>query len=164
MKKRLVNFSKSPSYTKAKTATSLRVGSEAASEPSTAADIEVTATEGECNARTNTPLSAAAVSAFRTGKSSPLKRTSDPYFDSMNQSENSQLDELLARAIFSSGSPLSLFQTEDWMTFMEKLRPIYKLASRSTLSNKRLENEYQRVKALVNRKFAEDSVFARQTD
>lgn len=73
MKKRLVHCSKSPSYTKAKTATPLRAGSEAASEPSTAADTENTAVEGECNARTNTPLSAAVVSASKTGKSSHLR-------------------------------------------------------------------------------------------
>ena len=71
MKKGLVNCSKSPSYTKAKTATPLRVGSEAASEPSTAADTAVIAVEGECHARTNTLLpTAAAVSALKTGKSS----------------------------------------------------------------------------------------------
>jgi hypothetical protein len=164
MNKLLVNCSKSPNYTKAKTATPLCAGSEAAREPSSAAATAITAIEGECNARKNTPLSAAAASGFKTGKSSPLKRTSDFYFDSMNQTENSQLDELLARAIFSSGSPLSLFGNEEWMKFMEKLRPTYKLASRSTLSNKLLENEYQQVEALVKTKLVETSVLLLQTD
>jgi hypothetical protein len=164
MNKRLVNCSKSPNYTKAKTATPLRAGSEAAREPSSAAATAISAVGGECNARKNTSFSAAAVSGFKTGKSSPLKRTSDLYFDSVNQTENSQLDELLARAIFSSGSPLSLFENEDWMTFMEKLRQIYKLASRSTLRNKLLENEYQQVEALVKTKLAEASVLLLQTD
>jgi len=108
MTKRLVNCSKSPSYTKAKTGTPLRAGSEAASEPLTAVDTSIIAVEGECNARTDTPLSATAVSAFKTGKSSSLKRTSHLYFNSMNQTENSRLGKLLARAIFSSGSPFSL--------------------------------------------------------
>ena len=50
------------------------------------------------------------------------------------------------------------------MTFMEKLRPIYKLPSRSTLSNKLLENEYQQVEALVKTKLAEASILLLQTD
>jgi len=48
------------------------------------ADIAIIAVEGECHARTNTPLSAAAaaaVSTLATGKPSPLKRTLDLYFD-----------------------------------------------------------------------------------
>jgi hypothetical protein len=58
----------------------------------------------------------------------------------MNQTENSQLDKFLARAIFSSGSPLSLVENKDWMTFRQKkLRPLYKLSSRSALSNRLLE-------------------------
>jgi hypothetical protein len=57
LKKRVVNCSKSPSYTIAKIATPLRAGSEALSEPSTAAVTEIGAVEGECNARINTPLS-----------------------------------------------------------------------------------------------------------
>ena len=80
MNKRLVNCLKSHNYTKAKTATPLRAGSEAASEPSTVAATAITAVEGERNAHMNTPLSAAAVSAFKTGKSSCLKPISDLYF------------------------------------------------------------------------------------
>ena len=45
-----------------------------------------------------------------------------------------------------------------------KLRPIYKLPSRSTLSNKLLENEYQRVETLVKTKLAEAFVLLFQTD
>jgi hypothetical protein len=82
----------------------------------------------------------------------------------VNQSENSQLYEILARVIFSSGSPTLLVENEEWMTFIEKLRQIYKLPSRSTLSNKLLENEYQRVEALVITKLAEMSVIALQSD
>ena len=81
----------------------------------------------------------------------------------MNQTENRQLDEILARAIYSSGSPLSLVEHEDWITFMEKLRPSYELPSRSALSNRLLENEYQR-EALVQTKLAEVSVLALQID
>jgi len=121
---------------KQKAATLLRAGSEAASEP------------GHCNhyrwrwipcTYEHTSLSNSSTVSLTTGKLSPLKRTSNSYFDSINQTENSQLVEILARVIFPSGSPLSIFENEDWMTFMEKLRPIYKLTSRFTLSNNLLE-------------------------
>jgi hypothetical protein len=46
-------------------------------------------------------LSTAAISALQTGKSSTLKQALDWYFNSMNQTENNQLIELLARPIFS---------------------------------------------------------------
>jgi hypothetical protein len=45
--------------------------------------------DGECNARMNTSLATAAISALNTGKSSTLKRTLDRLFDSMYQIENS---------------------------------------------------------------------------
>jgi hypothetical protein len=83
----------------------LRARSEAASEPSTSSG-----SEDACNPRTNTYLSTAAVAALKTGKLSNLKQTSDRYFHSINQTENCQLDELLARTTFSSGSPLSLVE------------------------------------------------------
>jgi hypothetical protein len=156
-----LSVAQTPSYIKVKTATSLSAVSEAASEPPTSADIETSAVEDEC---ANTSLSAAAVSTLKMGKSSTLKRTLHHYFDSMNQTENRQLDELLARAIYSSGSSLTLVENEDWITFMEKLRPCYKLPSRSTLSNKLLESEYQRVEALVTTELAKAPVLALQTD
>jgi hypothetical protein len=158
MKRHLVSCSKTPSYLKVKTATSLSAGSEAASNQSISVDSETSAVEGACDQRANSSLSAAAVSTLKTGKSSTLKQTLDRYFDSMNQTENRQLDELLASAIYSSGSPLSLVENEDWITFMVNLRPSYELPSRSALSNRLLENEYQRVEALVQTKLAEASV------
>jgi hypothetical protein len=93
---------------KVKTETTLRARSEAAREPSTSAD-----SEDAYKPRRNTYLSTAAVTALKTGKLSNLKRTSDLYFDSINQPENSQLDEFLVRTTFSSGSPLSLVENED---------------------------------------------------
>jgi hypothetical protein len=161
MKKHFVSYSKIPSYIEVKTATPFSAVRDAASEPSSSADIETSAVVGEC---ANASLSAAALSTLKMGKSSTLKRTLDRYFESMNQTENRQLDELLTRAIYSSGSSVSLVENEDWITFMEKLRPSYKLPSRSTLSNKLLESEYQRVEALVTTKLAEGPVLALRTD
>ena len=149
---------------KSKNATSLNAGRDAASKPSISVNTETSALEGACDQRANSSLSTAAVSTLKTGKSSTLKRTLDRYFDSMNQTENRQLDELLAIAIYSSGSPLPVVENEDWITFMQKLRPSYKSPSRSTLSNRLLENEYERVEALVQTKLAGAPVLALQID
>jgi hypothetical protein len=118
-KKRLTSCSKVASYFKVRTATALRARSEAASEPSNSAG-----SEGECNSRTNAYVSTAAVAVLQTGKSSNLKRTLDRYFDSGNQNKNTHLDKRLTRAVFCSGSPLSLVESEDLMKFVTKLRPV----------------------------------------
>ena len=75
MKRHLVSCSKTPSYLKVKTATSLSAGSEAASKPSISVDTETSALEGACDQRANSSLSTAAVSTLKTSKSSTLKRT-----------------------------------------------------------------------------------------
>jgi hypothetical protein len=77
------------------------MGREAASEPLTSEGNEISTLDNACNLCMNTSLSTAVISALKTSKSSTLKQTLDCYFDSMNQTENSQLDELLARPIFS---------------------------------------------------------------
>jgi hypothetical protein len=138
MKKHLVSCSKTSGYIKVKTSTQLSSPSEAVSEPSGSANIEVSALEGEVTPCTNTSLSTAVVLYLKTGKLSTLKRTSDRYLDSIYQTENRQLDELLARTVYSLGSPLSLVENADWITFIEKVGPSCKLPSRSTLRNKLL--------------------------
>jgi hypothetical protein len=157
IKKHLVSCSKTPAYSKVKTATSLNAGREAASKTSTTVNTETSALEGACDQRANSSLSTAPASTLTTSKSSTL-------IESMNQTENRQLDELLARAIYSSGSPLSLVENEDWITLMQKLRPCYKSPSRSALSIRLLENEYQRAEALVQTKLAGAPVLALQID
>lgn len=59
----------------------------------------------------------------QTEKSWNLKRTLDRHIESINKTENIQLDELLTRAILCSGSPLFLVESEDVTTFITKLHP-----------------------------------------
>ncbi len=82
----------------------------------------------------------------------------------MTEHERQISHELLARAIFSSGSPLSLVENNDWINFMKHLKPAYKMPCRHTLSNKLLESEYQRVEALTQEKISEASSIALQCD
>jgi hypothetical protein len=99
-------------------------------------------------------LSPAVASALNTGKTSTLKRNLDRHFDSLNQIESAE--ELLAIAMFSSGTPLPLVANENWTTFKEKLLPSCKLPSWKTSTNvlKRpsKQNEYQRAEAPIKTK------------
>ena len=52
----------------------------------------------------------------------------------------------VARAIFSSGCPLSLVENSYWQKAFAVLRPAYKIPSRYLLTNFYLEEEYGRIK------------------
>jgi hypothetical protein len=96
--------------------------------------------------------------------SSMIQNNVKRYFDSMNIRENEETDELFARAIFASGSSLSIAEHNDWKVFLNKLRPSYIVPSRYQLSNRLLEAEYNRVEAEVSLKVRESMSIGLQCD
>ncbi|KAG7308255.1 hypothetical protein JYU34_006934 [Plutella xylostella] len=52
------------------------------------------------------------------------------------------LDQLLSKAIFVTGSPLSMVEHPLWVRFFNELQPIYKLPSRKAISTTHLEATY----------------------
>lgn len=56
------------------------------------------------------------------------------------------IDTVVARAIYASGVPLSLLESEQWKDVFKLLSPSYKVPSRHDLSNSLLESEYIRIK------------------
>ncbi|XP_052752387.1 uncharacterized protein LOC128201000 [Galleria mellonella] len=52
------------------------------------------------------------------------------------------LDQLLSKAIFVSGSPLSIVEHPLWVRFFDDLQPLYKLPSRKAISTTHLETIY----------------------
>nr|XP_047131849.1 uncharacterized protein LOC124810878 [Hydra vulgaris] len=70
-------------------------------------------------------------------------------FDSMKLCEKESIDVHLSRAIYASGSPLSLVENRYWKTFLNNLRPAYKIPTRNEMSNRLLDNEYNRISANV---------------
>ena len=52
------------------------------------------------------------------------------------------LDELLSKAIFVTGSPLSIVEHPLWARFFDELQPIYKLPSRKAISTTHLDAIY----------------------
>ncbi|GAB6019011.1 hypothetical protein CHUAL_013995 [Chamberlinius hualienensis] len=69
--------------------------------------------------------------------------------------ENNSLDELFARAVFSSESPLSLIENKHWINFIHKLKPNYRIPSRHKFTYKLLEDEYHRINSIIKNKITE---------
>lgn len=65
------------------------------------------------------------------------------------------LNESLAKAVFVSGSPLSLVEHPLWIDFFQKLRPAYKLPSRFRMSTTYLEAQYTEMKEEITKKIQE---------
>ncbi|KAL0851553.1 hypothetical protein ABMA28_007341 [Loxostege sticticalis] len=63
-------------------------------------------------------------------------------------------DTALARAIYASGVPLSLLESEYWQAVFKIFDPSYTVPSRHLLSNHLLEAEYTRVKKEIECKLA----------
>lgn len=64
----------------------------------------------------------------------------------------SELDQLYARAIFSSGTPFRSIESDDWSIFYQKLRPSWKPLNRKQLASTFLDKEFERVEELVHSK------------
>ncbi|XP_040076165.1 zinc finger BED domain-containing protein 4-like [Ixodes scapularis] len=70
----------------------------------------------------------------------------------MTQGCQSKLDEALARAIYASGTPLSVTENRYWREAFKLLRPAFVPPSRHSLGERLLEAEYARVLTLVEEK------------
>lgn len=84
--------------------------------------------------------------------------------DNITEDEQLKLEKLLARAIYSSGSPLSLFEKKEWQDFFKRLRPSFAIPSRYKLSNSLLDNAFDRMQSIVDEKIKQASVLCLQTD
>lgn len=62
-----------------------------------------------------------------------------------------QTDTLLARAVYATGVPFSLFEHPLWEELFHKLRPAYKLPTRKVLSTTLLEKEFLLVKEQIEK-------------
>jgi hypothetical protein len=63
----------------------------------------------------------------------------------MNCSEQEEVTELIARAIYGSGTPLSIAQNSLWKQAFKRLRPSYQLPGRYAILHGLLDAEYARV-------------------
>ncbi|KAF2894795.1 hypothetical protein ILUMI_11380 [Ignelater luminosus] len=86
------------------------------------------------------------------------------FVDVMKTSDQEQLTISLARAIYNSNTPLSIVENEHWKLYFKELRPSFVLPSQFLLSNRLLEDEYVKVKALVEEKVSLADNLALQCD
>lgn len=106
--------------------------------------------------------SVGAVEAQTSNKSSsgPIRK----FFDCISISEKNEIDILLARAIYETGTPLHIVSSPAWKALFKKLRPAYDLPSRYIVSNRLLNEEFDRVKSKIDKKIAESKMLYLQTD
>lgn len=71
---------------------------------------------------------------------------------------------MLARAIFVSGTPLSIVESPLWRDFLNRLRPSYTLPSRKMVSTTLLDKEYAAVKFSVDEQLKNSNVLHLQCD
>lgn len=77
-----------------------------------------------------------------------------------NENSNEELDAALARAIYASGMPLSIFESRYWKEAFNIACPTYELPSRASISVELLEAEYIRVKEAMNIKISQAKALA----
>lgn len=107
---------------------------------------------------------ASEISSTATGSSSRPRSQFRNFFDTMPTAEKTELDRLLARAIYASGTPLGITENPEWVKFFRKLRPSYLLPSRYQISNGLLNDEYQSAKNNIKTKIDEALTVGMQCD
>lgn len=101
-----------------------------------------------------------------------LKNLNDRYCEDLHGCNNyfeiiflqKKATELFARAIYNSACPLSLTEHPDWIDLFQFLRPAFHLPSRHELSNRLLNEEYERLEEDVNSAIARATSVAVMTD
>lgn len=71
------------------------------------------------------------------------------YWDSMDEHSQRNADECFARAVYATGSPLTLPSNVYWQRFFNILRPAYNPPTAHALSTHLLDEEFERVQATV---------------
>lgn len=75
-----------------------------------------------------------------------------------------ELDDMLSKAIYVSGTPLAIVEHPLWQEFFKRLRPSYKLPTRKKVSSTLLDSQYGKMKAAVDDEIKSASVLHLQCD
>ena len=86
------------------------------------------------------------------------------FCDQVSTATQKELDESFARAVFATGTPLSIVESPFWKSFFTKLRPAYRLPTRYVLSHTLLDREDKRISNLVSVKIAQAECLAIVSD
>lgn len=83
------------------------------------------------------------------------------FIDFITDDELNTLQEDLAKAIFSSGTPLSMVGSPYWKKFFENLRPSFKMPTRQNIAGKQLDELYDDMQSDVLHKISEGDTACR---
>ncbi|CAH1997534.1 unnamed protein product [Acanthoscelides obtectus] len=97
-------------------------------------------------------------------KKASCQQTLSGFFDKIAVSESSKIDEALARAIYASGAPFSLFKNKYWEQVFKMLRQSYQIPSPYAVSTNLLNSEYERVQINQSQKLSESDSLSIVTD
>lgn len=97
-----------------------------------------------------------------TGKNK--NQTMLSFMDKINKTDQEKGNELIARAIYASGTPLSIVENPFWLEFFHFLRPVWKIPTRYEVSTPLLQTEYERVYSKVNTTIASAESVAMMSD
>ena len=64
--------------------------------------------------------------------------------DKMSTSEQENLNALLARAMYASGTPFGMVENSHWQAFFKAIRPVYVVPSRYVVSEPLLVSKYEK--------------------
>ncbi|KAL5242659.1 hypothetical protein ACI65C_010069 [Semiaphis heraclei] len=103
-------------------------------------NISTTSTPIRKFERSSSETKCLSASSFTSSTLSNIS-TMQTFVDKVTKDEKLKLDSMLAKAIYASGSPLSLLDNIYWKKLFEKIRPAYVLPSSYQLSNKLLDSE-----------------------
>jgi len=95
------------------------------------------------------------VQVLRASTSKASSSTIAGFCDRVSPTTQKELDESLARAIYASGTPLTIVENPFWISFFSKLRPAYKVPSRYVMSHTLLDREDGRISEFVKMKIAQ---------
>ena len=74
------------------------------------------------------------------------------------------LESLLARAFCSAGIPYNVIENEDFLSFLKRACPSFKIPSRFNLSNNLLNQEFEHLKLIVNSALSESPTYCLISD
>jgi hypothetical protein len=115
---------------------------------------------------TRSPTQTSGSSSFTTASCShdnetrqkcQMKQTSTitSFVDTITSKNKEDIDSVLARAIYASGTPLSITENKYWQQAFKLIRPSYQLPSRYSLSKPLLDAEYMRIMEKVEQQLNE---------
>ncbi|KAL5237605.1 hypothetical protein ACI65C_005015 [Semiaphis heraclei] len=113
-------------------------------------NISTTSTPIRKFERSSSETKCLSASSFTSSTLSNIS-TMQTFVDKVTKDEKLKLDSMLAKAIYASGSPLSLLDNIYWKKLFEKIRPAYVLPSSYQLSNKLLDSEVNGIKCFVEK-------------